>query len=43
MKKARRNEYSVPMLEVQELEVERGFEASFGVGIEGIGDLEELE
>ena len=38
-----KNEYSTPMLEVEELEVERGFgNSSFGVGSEEIGDLEEL-
>ena len=43
MKKAERNEYSTPLLEVEELEVERGFgNSSFGVGSEEIGDLEEL-
>lgn len=43
MKKAERNEYSVPMLDVQELVVESGYGNSvFGVGSEEIGDLEEL-
>ncbi|MBR2032240.1 MAG: hypothetical protein IKA04_08530 [Alistipes sp.] len=32
MKRAERNEYSVPMLEVQELEVERGFFVSSDYG-----------
>ena len=41
--KTKRSDYSTPMLEVEELEVERGFgNSSFGIGNEEIGDLEEL-
>lgn len=41
--KTKQSDYSTPMLEVEELEVERGFvNSSFGIVSEEIGDLEEL-
>ena len=43
MKNSEINEYATPTLDVQALEVEKGYvNSTFGVETEAIGDLEEL-